>query len=178
MSIGADVRSISVLREWLAALAVYQDEAGAALASMNMELRRGLDWVEQQLHQWQQAVRQAEEAVTQAKAELVARQFPGWDGREPDTTLQERNLRRAEAWHEHCEDQVRRCRGWLARLPKIIEETYTGHGHRLQIFLEGDMARGLATLNQRLEALERYTGDRTDYRSTPSAIPGPSGGSS
>jgi hypothetical protein len=169
MAIGADVRSISVLREWLAALAVYQDEASNALAGVNMELRRGLDWIEEQLHQWQHAVREAEEAVVQAKAELAARQFPSWDGRDPDTTLQERNLRRAEAWQEHCEDQVRRCRGWIGKLPKIIEETYTGHSHRLQTFLEGDLARGLNSLGQRLESLERYTGDRTDYRSTPTA---------
>lgn len=169
MASGADVRSVATLREWLAALAVYQDDASNALAGVNMELRRGLDWIDEQLHQWQHAKRDAEEAVAQARAELSARQFPSWDGRDPDTTLQERNLRRAEAWLDHCEEQIRKCRGWVAKLPKLIEELYTGHGHRLQTFLEGDLARGLADLNQRLEALERYTGDRTDYRSSPSA---------
>lgn len=175
MNDGADVRSLAALRDWLAALVTYQHEANAALAGINIELRRAVDWVDEQAHLWQHAAREAEEAVTQARAELLARQFPGWDGREPDTTLQERNLRRAEAWLEHCHEKVRTCRSWAARLPKLIEEIYTGHGHRLQIFLEGDLARGLTQLDQRLQALERYTGERIDYRSTPSVLPPPGG---
>ena len=107
----------------------------------------------------------------QAKAELAARKFPNWDGKMPDTTIQERNLRRAVARHEHAQDQVLRCRGWATRLPKIVEEAYTSRGHRLEVFLEGDLARGLAGLTRRVESLERYADLRTDYSSAPSALP-------
>jgi hypothetical protein len=170
---GADVASIEALRDWLAALAVYRDEVGEALAGVHIEIRRGLEWVAEQLALWQRAVRDCEEEVTQRKAELAAKKFPNWDGRMPDTTVEERNLRRAMARQEHAEEQVRKCRSWIARLPKLIEESYTPHGHRLQLFLEGDLARGMAVLDRRIDALERYAGLKTDYTSGPSVVPAP-----
>ena len=112
---GADVASIEALRDWLAALAVYRDEVGGALAGVQIEIRRGLEWVSEQLALWQRAVRDCEEEVTQRKTELAAKKFPTWDGRMPDTTVEERNLRRALARLEHAEEQVRKCRSWTAR---------------------------------------------------------------
>ena len=173
MGPGADVRSIPALRDWLVAVSTYASEASEALSGIQIEIRRGFEWVEEQLALWQRAVRTSEEEVVQAKAELAARKFPGWDGKMPDTTIQERNLRRARARLEHAEEQVQKCRKWLARLPKMVEETYSGHAHRLQVFLEGDVARGTALLDRRLDALERYAGLRTDYASNPSALPAP-----
>ncbi len=169
----ADVSSIPALREWLAALVTYQHDAGDAMSGIQQEVRRGFDWLEQQLDLWQRAIRDCEEEVVQAKAELAARRFPGFDGRMPDTTVQERNLRRAEAKLEYAEEKVRTCKRWLSRLPKLVEETFTGHAHRLTNFLEGDVARGVAVLDRQIDALERYAGLRTDYSSNPSAVPPP-----
>jgi acyl-CoA synthetase (NDP forming) len=90
-----------------------------------------------------------------------------------DLGLVERNLRRAQARLEHAEEQVRKCRSWIARLPKLIEESYTPHGHRLQLFLEGDLTRGMAVLDRRIDALERYAGLKADYTSGPSSGPAP-----
>jgi multidrug resistance efflux pump len=180
MTPGADVRSIDGLREWLAAMTGYKSVIADSLAGFQMEIRRGIDWVGEQLSQWQRAVREAEEEVTQAKAELAARKFPNWDGKMPDTTLQERNLRRAKAWLEHCEDKVRACRSWQARLPKLVEEAYSGPGHRLATMLDVEVTRGLAVLDRRLDALERYADLKKDYSSGPSVLPpaGPTGGAS
>lgn len=171
MATGADVRSIPALAEWLAALKVFQTAAADAVGGTNMELRRAVDWVADQAQLWKREVRNAEEAVVQAKAELNARQFPGYDGRMPDTTLQERNLRRANARLDHAHDRVRTCQGWLSRLPKLIEETYAGRAHRLGVFLDTDLERALAVLVRRLDALERYAEVKTDYRAAPVAPP-------
>ena len=103
MAAGADVRSIPALRDWLAAVATYREEAAEAVSGINQEIRRGFAWIEEQMTLWQRAVRDCEEEVTQAKAELAARRFPGFDGRMPDTTVQERNLRRAQARLEYAE---------------------------------------------------------------------------
>jgi len=169
MAAGADVRAIDALREWLAALSIFKHEAEESLASVQMEIRRGIDWVGLQLDLWQRAVREREEAVVQAKAELAGRKFPNWDGRMPDTTVQERNLRRAEARMEHAQDRVQRCRKWLIGLPRMIEETYSGAGHRLQMTIEGDVGRGVADLQRRIEALERYSELRPDFAPAPSS---------
>ena len=165
---GADVRAIDALREWLAALAIFKHDAEESLASVQLEIRRGIDWVGQQLDLWHRAAREREEVIVQAKAELAARKFPNWDGRMPDTTVQERNLRRAEARLEHAQDQVKQCRKWIGGLPRMIEETYSGAGHRLQMVIEGEVARGVADLQRRIESLERYSELRSDFAPAPS----------
>lgn len=165
----ADVRSIDAVRDWHAALTTYGDSLSEAMAGVEMEIRRGFDWLADQLGQWQRAVRQCEEEVVQAKAELAARKFVGFDGRMPDTTVHEKALRAAKARLEHAEDQVARIRAWVGRLPKVIEEVYRGPAHRLVLFVEGDLRKGLAGLDRRLAALESYAGLRSDYAPAPSA---------
>src|SRR6266699_438695 len=118
----ADVRSIDALRDWYAALTGYGEMLAESLAGVELEIRRGQEWLDEHLGRWQQAVRECEEEVVQAKAELSSRKFPGFDGREPDCTVQERNLRRAKARLEYAEDQVVRVRAWIGRLPKMIDE--------------------------------------------------------
>lgn len=168
MSTGADVREIDALRDWLAAASVYKVESEESLASIRLEIRRGIDWVSQQLDLWQRSLRDREDAVVQAKAELSARRFPGPTGRMPDTTVQERNLRRALARLEHAREQVAKCKKWLVNLPKIVDETFSGAGHRFALLLEGDLAKGLSLLHRQIEALEQYAETRADFAPAPS----------
>jgi hypothetical protein len=163
MAPGADVRSIDSLRDWCAALQIYVHDVSEALGGINMEIRRVFDWIDEQRSLWERAVRVCEEEVVQAKAELAARKFPNWDGKMPDTTVQERNLRRAIARLEHAHERVQSCRTWASRLPKIAEETYTARGHRLGNFLEAEVARSLGALARRVESLEQYAGLKNDF---------------
>jgi hypothetical protein len=166
---GADVRSIDAVRDWHAALAEYGDMLAESLAGIALEIRRAQEWLNEQLALWKQAVRKCEEDVTRAKAELSQRKFPTWDGREPDCTVQEKNLKRARARLEHAEDQVEKCRQWIGRFPQAIDEVHTGPSRRLGNFLEADLPKGQAELARRIAALEVYAGLRSDY------APGPSG---
>ena len=166
MSAGADVREIDALRDWLAAAVVYKSESEESLASIRLEIHRGIDWVSGQLDLWQRSLRDRDDAVVQAKAELTARRFPGPTGRMPDTTVQERNLRRAVARFEHARERVAVCKKWLVNLPKIIDETFSGAGHRFAMLLEGDVAKGLSHLDGQIEALERYSETRADFSPT------------
>jgi hypothetical protein len=171
----ADVRSIDAVRDWAAALTTYGETLTEALAGVEMEIRRGFDWLEEQLSLWRRAVRECEQDVTQAKAELAARKFPDASGRMPDTTVQEKALRRARARLEYAEDQVERVRQWIGRLPRVVEEVYRGHAHRLGTFVDIELRKGLAVLDRRLAALESYAGLRPDYAPGPStaALPTP-----
>ena len=153
----ADVRSISVLREWSAALDTYRSEANESLGAARMEIRRGEDWLQVQLNLWQKAVRDLEEAVHKAKMDLAAKKTPGPTGRMPDTTLEEKALRRARAKQEFAEDKVRTCKAWIVQLPRAVDECFTGPMHRLQSFLDVDLERAKAVLGRQAEALEQYS---------------------
>ena len=159
---GADVRSIAALRDWLAALANYRSEAAESLSGIRMEIRRAIDWLDEQHSLWQRAVRQCEDEVHQAKMELTQRKSPDWSGRDPDTTLQEKNLRRARARLEHAEDKVRTCRSWIVKLPKMVDESYAGPSARLQSMIDAELPAGMASLDRRIDTLERYAGIQRD----------------
>ena len=89
------------------------------------------------------------------------------DGRMPDTTVQERNLRRAEQRLEYCHEKVATCRSWTAKLPKLIEETYSGPSRRLLLFLESDLVKASAQLERQVESLETYAALRPDFAPAP-----------
>ena len=160
MSTGADVRAIDGLREWLASAAVFKVESEESLASIQLDIRRGIDWVSQQLDRWQRSIRDRDDAVVQAKSALAAKRYPDSNGRMPDTTVEERNLRRANARLEHAQEQVAACKKWLVNLPKIIDETFTGAGHRFALLLEGEVAKGLGHLHRQIELLDQYAETR------------------
>ena len=98
----------------------------------------------------------ATEALDKAKADLAARKFETFDGKMPDTTVQERALCRAEARLDHAREQVVKCKRWLGKLPKMIDEAYSGPARRLAAILETDLPVGLADLDRRIAALEQY----------------------
>jgi hypothetical protein len=176
MADGADVRSIDALRDWYAALTTYGETLAEAAAGVELEIRRGFDWLDEQQGLWRRAVRDCEEEVVRAKAELAARKFPDFSGRMPDTSVQEKALRVAKARLEYAQDQVERVRAWSARLPKMINEVYRGPAHRLGSFLEVDLPKGRAGLARRLAALDSYAGLRPDYAPGPAAPASPSPG--
>src|SRR3954470_14591307 len=157
MNPGADVQAIDALQDWHDAVVLFRDEALDALSSINMEVRRAFDWIAEEGHAWQREVREAEQAVVQAKAELSQRKTPNFDGRIPDTSVQERALARAKARLERAEEQVEVCRKWAVRLPKLVNEDYEGPARRLNTFLETDPPAAIAHLAARIEALHRYT---------------------
>lgn len=157
MSESANVLSLTALADWQAALSSYVEILAEGLAGIELELRRVDNWLEEQAAYWRRMVRQREEEVTRARAELSQRQFPGWDGRVPDCTVQRKNLQRALARLDHARAQVERVRGWQIRLPKIIDEVYRGAAHRLQRMLESVIPSALEDLQARRAALEAYT---------------------
>ena len=159
----ADVRSIAAVIDWRADLTNYGDLLADAMAGVDLEIRRAYDWLDEQLAQWRRAIRACEEEVVRAKAELSQRKFPTWDGRDPDCTVQEKNLRLAKARLEHCQDKVDTVRRWIGRLPKVIDEVFTGPSRRLKSILEADLPNALTELARRIAALETYASLRPDY---------------
>jgi chromosome segregation ATPase len=151
----AQVHAIERLAEFKAALQTFADRGKDAMAGNSMEIRRSLDWAETQLALWKGEIRRAEDDVIKARNELARKKMMRIGDRQPDTTFEEKTLRKAKARLEHAEEKRDNAKRWLRELPDAIEE-YNGHAGPFQDALDHDLARMIAFLEQKIAALEEY----------------------
>jgi hypothetical protein len=172
MSDAAHVTAISALADFKAAFSTFKKEGQDALVAADMEAQRAQDWLDQQQQFWKREVRDAQDDVAQAKNELARKKMFTEAGRPPDTTEEERVLRRALHRLEEAEAKVEACRRWGPVLQREIDE-YNGPTHRLAGFLEGGMPRALALLERMIAALEGYVALAPSAEPDPAATPSP-----
>jgi chromosome segregation ATPase len=151
----AQVYALERLVDFKIALQIFADKGKGAMTGNAMEIRRAQDWLESQLGRWKSEIRQAEEAVIQARNELARKKMMRISDRPPDTTDEEKALRKAQAWLAHAEEKRDNTKRWIRQLPDAIEE-YDGQARPFQDALEHDLARMIALLDQKIAALEEY----------------------
>jgi hypothetical protein len=155
MAGAARVSSIAALEDFKAHLAEFGVEAGNALASIEMEIRRVFEWLEVQAKNWQREVRKRQELVVRAKSDLDTRKWMSKDGRGPGTTEQEVALEEAVRSLRRAEQKVENCRRWARLLPQEVVEC-EGPARVLSGFLESELRKALALLQQKIAALDAY----------------------
>ncbi|GBD36944.1 hypothetical protein HRbin36_02073 [bacterium HR36] len=166
----ARVLSVEVLEELRAALVLFKQEAAAALSSVALIIERVHVWLDQQERYWKQEIRKREQAVSEARLELQRRKLMQVLDRPPDTTEQEKALRRAQARLEEAERKLRAVKAWIVQWPRAVNE-YRPSGQRLADFLEIEMPKLLAWMQGRIEALEAYLATQPPPSATPPASP-------
>jgi hypothetical protein len=170
MSGGAHVDSFEVVRDFRAAVATFADEARDALAIYDLELRRTLDWLLiDQPQAWQQAVRNAEEAVRVAKIELGrcrSQKLPG--GGEPSCMEEKKMLERAKRRQQFAEEKLIVTRKWGQNFSRDALQ-YTSHASQLGDLFDSDLPRALSLLERVLRSLEAYADLNSGVSSSPSA---------
>lgn len=155
MGQSARVTSIEVLVDFKAALCLFARDAEEALCSVDVEVRRTFDWLQDQLKYWQREIRDREDDVVQAKAVLRRKQVPNALGRIPDCTEEEKALERAEYLLDEAQEKLRNVRRWLPMLQREMAE-YEGPAGRLKGTLNGELPRTIAWLGQKIVSLEAY----------------------
>lgn len=151
----AQVHAIDRLADFQAALQTFTDKAKDAMSGNQMEIRRSLDWLESQLGLWKSEIRRSEDAVILAKNELARRKLMKIGDRPPDTTFQEKELRKARARLAHAEEKRDAVQSWLRRLPDEIEE-YDSLARPFQDCLEHDLVKMIGFIEQKIVALQEY----------------------
>lgn len=151
----AQLHSLEKLLDFQAALATFTHHAKEALTGMEVDIRRTLQWLEQQLAFWHAEVRRAEEEVFKAKQELARRRLIRIGDRPADTTEQEIALAKAQQRLAYAEEKHAACRRWLRELPEAIDE-YQAFAVNYQSILESDVPRMQAFLDRKLDLLEAY----------------------
>lgn len=164
MASSARVTSVQAIADFRAALLTFCQEAKEVLASIDMENRRMTDWVERdRLSYWQREIRNRQENVAQAKADLFRKQITRISGQNPDFLEERDALRLATYRLEEAEDKVQLCRKWGNReLPRAIDE-FQGPGRQLAGMVEGNPPSIVLFLDRVVRSLEAYL----DLEATP-----------
>src|SRR5262249_8707936 len=131
MNEGAGVHALAAVQDWYAALALFRDDAGNALTSMTLALQKAGDWLVEQQPFLRRERGRGEEEVSRARTELLARQYQDWSGHVPDTTVQEKALRKAQARLGYVEERLDAIRRWMQRLPVAIQDFFEGPARTL-----------------------------------------------
>jgi chromosome segregation ATPase len=170
MSQSARVNSLDALKALHAALARYGPEAQEALGAAEIEIRRVLDFLHDQLNYWQRQVEKRQEDVNRARADLThARAIR--QGERSGYVEQEIALRKAQVRLREAEEKVVVTKRWLLHLPQAIHE-YEGPARRLAGLLDADLKQGLTVLENKIALLEAYMAVQA------AEPPAPSGGTS
>ena len=92
MSNQADVRSIDAIRGFRVALALFAEDALAALGAVDMEAKRTVQWVQHDRRAyWQEQIKRRREQVAMAKAEVFRRKLAKTDDYTPGDERAERD---------------------------------------------------------------------------------------
>jgi chromosome segregation ATPase len=154
MSQSARVHSLDALKALHAALASYGPEAREALGAAEIEIRRVLEYLDDQLKHWQRQVEKRREDVNRAAADLAhARALR--KGERSGYVEQEIALAKAKTRLREAEEKVIVVKRWLVHLPQAIHE-YEGPSRRLAGMLDADLKQGLAVLADKIAVLEAY----------------------
>lgn len=155
MNPSANVHNVEGLTTFQLALQHFQEKAKDSLMNIDMDLRRTQDWLENQYSQWQAEVRKAEDALTHAMLDLKRKKMMKIGDRTPDTSDEEKLVKKCRARLEHAEDKMERTKHWLRAFPEA-QLDYEGPGRQLKTQVENAIPTMLALLSQKIAALEQY----------------------
>jgi hypothetical protein len=156
MSNQADVRSIEALKEFRVALALFAEDALAALGGVDMEVRRTVQWVQHDRRAyWQEQIKRRREQVASAQAEVFRRKLAKTDDYTPAMSEQKELLRKAEASLRDAEYRAGLVKKWEPALQQAALE-YHASSQRISGLAGGDVPRAIALLRRMIDALEAY----------------------
>jgi hypothetical protein len=155
MGPSAHVTETSALIDFRATLCTFADQAQDALAIIEHDIRRAQSFLDEKAREWQSAIRRSEEEVIQAKIEFNQRRNQRIGDRKPDTTFQEKVLRRAQAKLEFAEEKLAAVKRWQRDLPHELMN-YEGPALQLRNALDGTLPKMIAFMDRKIVALEQY----------------------
>lgn len=156
MAEAANVTSIEAIKEFRASYAIFCEEAKGALTAIDMESRRVLDWLlHEQQEYWKRAIRDRQDDLAQAKADLYRRQLARLTGEKPDVIEQKEAVALAQRRLEDAEERLENCRRWSRQLLRVYED-YKSQGNQLAAMVEGDPAPAVLHLGEVVDRLESY----------------------
>lgn len=156
MALPVNVSSIDVLRSVREGLILFADDGRNALGTMEMEIRRCVDWLsnDQRLY-WQAEVKRRDDLLGRAKAELHRKGMGLAPGAQAHDSEQREAVREAKRRLEEAQEKVELVNRWLPVLDRAVME-YEGQARPFSEVLEYDVERSVELLDRMIAALEDY----------------------
>jgi len=149
----AKVRSVESLEYFRSSLINFLTKSRQALNHADDGVKRGRYWVEQEQHNhWIQEGKKRGRKLAQAQQELLTARLSKW---QDSVMLQEKIVRRCKAELEEAEEKYKLTKKWAREFDRTFDPACKGLT-QLRDFLEHDIVKGIATLDQALRALAAY----------------------
>ncbi len=167
----AHVGSITAIGDFQASLAGFADSARQALITLDLEIRRAVDWIRvDRAQHWAHEIRRGYEAVARAKDELHrCLTFKGTEHFTPSCIDEKKALQKAQERLRHAEEKAEAVKRWSRALQHELNE-YTGRLTQFHAVLDGDVPDGLALLGRMQQILERYVTTTAPTAMSPEAV--------
>jgi hypothetical protein len=157
MSPGAKVRSIDAVEAMASSVTVFGDETSAALADLELEIRRAVEWIrhDRKLY-WEKEVREGWDRVASARTELERCQvLHKVADHRPSCIEEKKALQRAKQRLDVAQQKVKLVRQWAHAVEKEVNECRAAVGQLAQ-WLQGELPKAVTTLHRMTAALEHY----------------------
>lgn len=162
----ANVRSVAAITATKKALSTFADQVQQALAMIEVESRRMLDWLQHDRpRHWRNQIRLANDEVAEARAALQrCLMYPTGDER-PSCYEERAVLKRAQARLAYCEEKAERLKHWKREVEHELFQ-YEGRISQLVRIAEIDVPQAEELLRKLLDRLEEYRAVRVAGRQT------------
>jgi hypothetical protein len=152
----AQLTSLDAIRHFRVALIEYAEASHETMVGLDMELRRGLQWLlETQPRFWKSEEKRLYDLVIQAKADLSRARGMAMKGESPACTEQKHALERATAQLRHVEEKSKITLRW-GRIVEHEAQEFQGRLNQFASLLEGDLPRAISLLDRAIAAIEAY----------------------
>jgi hypothetical protein len=157
MSTQADVKSIDTLVFVKAALVSYAHETAQALAEVELEGRRAVDYITvDRAAFWKAEVRRASDMVNDAIKDLEhCRAFKKVGNNQPSCIEEKKNLEKARARLAKAEEKAEAVRRWTPVVLQQFRETCVRLVHFREV-VDVDCPKAIAHVERMIKALDAY----------------------
>jgi len=157
MSSQADVRSLDTLAFVKSALATFSYECGQALSEVELEGRRGVEWITvDRAGYWKAEIRKRSDKVNEAMKDLEhCRTFKKVGDNQPSCVEEKKALERARRRLAVAEQKAEAVRHWSPIVQQQFQETGVRLVHFREV-LDGDIPKAVAKVERMLKALDAY----------------------
>ncbi len=152
-----NVRSIDALEELQASLIRYTDQSQTTLEVVQREVQRTLDWLDERVRHWQNAVQRGQDEVRRTRAAYERCMASGDRDHPPTCGGEEQAIHDARRRLAQAEAEAR----MAAEARKAVQaeaEAYQREAARLRAFVQGDTPKAVATLRAKVAVLRSYAG--------------------